>query len=108
MLIKPQAKPDEGVIEMNSMKLRTVVALVVLLAIAGLPISIQTAGAHDRNHSPELPSPLCDSLEIPTGNRVAAHAYAVGVQIYRWNGTSWIFVEPVATLFADPNYHDKI
>ncbi len=27
--------------------------------------------------------------------------YAEGVQIYRWNGTSWIFVAPEALLFAD-------
>ena len=27
--------------------------------------------------------------------------YAEGVQIYRWNGTSSIFVAPEAELFAD-------
>ena len=29
------------------------------------------------------------------------HAYGVRVQIYRWNGTSWGFVAPSATLYAD-------
>ena len=28
--------------------------------------------------------------------------YAEGVQIYRWNGTSWVFVAPEADLFANP------
>ena len=58
--------------------------------------------------APNLPSPLCDSLEAPPGNRLAFYVYAVGVQIYRWNGTGWTFVEPVATLYADPNYHVKV
>jgi hypothetical protein len=39
---------------------------------------------------------------------VAFHTYALGVQIYRWNGTRWVFLEPVATLFADANYHGKV
>ena len=30
------------------------------------------------------------------------------MQIYRWNGTSWAFVEPVATLFSDADYHEKV
>ena len=33
------------------------------------------------------------------GGRLAAHAYAVGVQVYRWNGTSWGFVGPEAALY---------
>jgi hypothetical protein len=33
------------------------------------------------------------------------HAYAVGVQIYRWNGTSWVFIAPRATLYADAGRH---
>jgi hypothetical protein len=32
----------------------------------------------------------------------------VGVQRYRWNGASWDFVEPVATLYADANYRVKL
>jgi hypothetical protein len=47
-------------------------------------------------------------LEVPAGNKVAFHAYASGVQIYRWNGTSWTFVAPEATLFADPAYHGAV
>jgi hypothetical protein len=32
------------------------------------------------------------------------HAYAIGVQIYRWNGTSWDLVAPDATLYAESGY----
>src|SRR6266511_3093003 len=55
-----------------------------------------------------LPSPLCDSLHIPDGNTLSFHAYATGVQIYRWDGASWVFVAPSATLYADPGYHGKV
>jgi hypothetical protein len=62
----------------------------------------------DKNNAPELPLPLCDDVQVPVGNKLAFHTYAVGVQKYRWNGTSWTFVEPVATLYADANYHGKV
>ena len=92
---------------MHYMKMKRALGLVILIAIAGLgPASISAPA--DNNRTPDLPSPLCDSVEVPRGNRVAYHAYALGVQIYRWNGTSWVFVEPVATLFADANYHDRV
>ena len=43
----------------------------------------------------------CDSLRVPGASILAFHAYATGVQIYHWNGTSWTFDAPSATLFAD-------
>jgi len=39
---------------------------------------------------------------------VAFHVYALGVQIYRWNGASWVFVAPAARLFADAEYHGEV
>lgn len=56
----------------------------------------------------DLPSPQCDSLNVPAGNRVSAHVYALGVQIYRWNGTAWAFVGPDATLYADPGFNGQV
>jgi hypothetical protein len=56
----------------------------------------------------DLPSPQCDSLNVPAGNRVSAHVYALGVQIYRWNGTSWAFVGPDATLYADQGFNGQV
>jgi Protein of unknown function (DUF3455) len=47
-------------------------------------------------------------LQILTGDKVAFHVYALGVQIYRWNGTSWVFVAPEARLFADAEYHGEV
>jgi hypothetical protein len=43
----------------------------------------------------------CPNLQVPAGNTLASHVYAVGVQIYRWNGTGWSFAGPEAVLFAD-------
>lgn len=42
----------------------------------------------------------CDSLRVPAGHRLVATLYARGFQIYRWDGTSWVFLEPSARLFA--------
>jgi hypothetical protein len=44
---------------------------------------------------------VCEDLQVPADAKVAFHVYAVGVQIYRWNGTSWVFVAPSAALSAD-------
>lgn len=43
----------------------------------------------------------CPDLGPPAGSKLAFHVYAAGVQIYRWNGTSWAFVAPDAQLYAD-------
>ncbi|MGQ0446310.1 MAG: DUF3455 domain-containing protein [Beijerinckiaceae bacterium] len=59
-------------------------------------------------NGPNLPSPLCDSLRFPTGNEVVFHTYAIGVQIYQWNGGAWTFVAPNANLYADPGYNGLV
>ena len=51
------------------------------------------------NAGPELGS--CDALRAPEGSSFAYHAYARGVQIYRWNGQDWLPVGPSAKLYAD-------
>src|SRR5512133_2389000 len=66
------------------------------------------APANPPAHVPTLPSPLCDKLEVPEGNQVAFHAYALGVQIYRWDGSAWVFVAPSARLFSDPGHHGQV
>lgn len=45
--------------------------------------------------APEVP----DAIAVPKGNKVHFHGFAVGVQIYTWNGTSWGSSVPEATLF---------
>ncbi|MCI0601110.1 MAG: DUF3455 domain-containing protein, partial [Beijerinckiaceae bacterium] len=77
------------------------------LVTAGLFTFAAVVSARAGN-SPNLPSPLCDSLKVPTGNGIVFHAYAIGVQIYQWNGSAWTFIAPVANLFADPGYHGQV
>ena len=37
--------------------------------------------------------PGCEKLRVPAGNKVSAHVFARGVQVYRWDGSGWAFVE---------------
>jgi hypothetical protein len=71
------------------------VAVAVLVAVFASASSGQGKSAH----FPELGD--CDNLQVPTGNKVFFHVYAAGVQIYRWNGTSWVFIAPEAGLSAN-------
>jgi len=93
---------------MYPMKIKRVVQLLVLLTIVGLafqPFSV--ARAVDNTNGPELP-PECGSIQVPAGNKLAFHVYARGVQIYKWNGTTWVFDAPRAALFAEPNYFGEV
>ena len=89
---------------MYRIKITSVVASIVLLISTGL-----TAAARPVDKDgPDLPTPLCDRLQAPEGNKLAFHVFADGVQVYNWNGSSWVFVEPEATLFAAANYDGKV
>lgn len=81
------------------------------LVCAGLWLafaSVPSARAHNDHRAPDLPAGLCDNVQVPLGHKVSFHTYALGVQVYRWNGASWVFVAPVATLYADANYRGKV
>ena len=43
----------------------------------------------------------CDELGAPEGSTLVFHAYAEGVQIYQWDGATWVFRGPSANLYAD-------
>lgn len=43
----------------------------------------------------------CDNLRAPRGSKLAFRTYATSVQIYRWNGASWSFIAPSATLYTN-------
>jgi hypothetical protein len=90
---------------MYSTKIKVTAASLMMLITAGLAIAAPATREQD---GPDLPSPLCDSLRVPEGNKLHSHVYADGVQIYRWDGLSWVFVEPQATLFANAGYDGKI
>jgi hypothetical protein len=67
-------------------------ALVLLLLL--IPIGAALCGD---NRAPDLDD--YPKLKVPAGHKVRFRAYAEGVQIYRWNGTSWVFQAPEAVLY---------
>jgi hypothetical protein len=74
----------------------------MLLALALAPCALiapASAEPGNDNRAPELGD--CEELTVPAGNKVSRKLYAEGIQIYRWNGTSWIFVAPEANLYAN-------
>lgn len=91
---------------MRYLKSKLITRLFVLLAVA--TIAAQSAHAAEGGRTPDLPLPLCESIQVEEGNKVSFHTYAVGVQVYRWNGTAWAFVEPVANLYADRGFHGQV
>lgn len=94
---------------MHSLKARITTALSLLIFVAGLSLtSIPAAPAGDHYRSLDLPSPLCDKIQVPQGNQLAFHVYAQGFQVYRWNGATWDFVGPIATLSASDNFKGEV
>ena len=75
-------------------------------ALAVLVSAVSAASAIAQ--SDRTPDVVCPEINVPTGNTLKKMFYAIGVQIYRWNGTSWAFVAPEANLYADPNYRGKV
>ena len=80
-----------------------------LVLITLVIFAVKPALALDNTNGPELPA-QCSSIQVPEGNKLAFHAYARGVQIYRWNAitATWDFVAPAATLYAEENYHGEV
>jgi hypothetical protein len=62
------------------------------------PVGLEAAPAAAAAIGPDLGT--CTNLAPDAGSKLAFHAYAVGAQIYQWNGTSWAFLGPSATLYA--------
>ena len=65
--------------------------------------------------TPELCSPIPDSLQPPEGNRLFLQTFARGVQIYEVqrsatdpNTLVWVNIAPLATLYAKPSFVDPI
>ena len=94
---------------MNIMKFKQIIALAIMLSVVTLGhASVTLAVSVDGSiPAPVLPAG-CEALAAPAGHEVAFRVYAVGVQIYRWNGTSWALVAPEANLFASPNYRGLV
>src|SRR5262249_25279913 len=97
-------KPNGGatmaeVIRRGAIKLGALALLLAALSPVG-------AGTADDNRVPDLGD--CEELQVPAGHKVAFHAYAEGVQIYRWNGTGWVFLRPEAFLYAGAEEDDPV
>jgi hypothetical protein len=80
------------------MRLALLVSVFALVLVFNLSVR-----ADDDVRQPDLPA-ACGELQVEAGNKVSFHVYALGVQIYRWNGASWSFVAPEANLYASANY----
>lgn len=80
-----------------------------LLLMTLMSFAVRPALAFGNPNGPELPQ-QCSSIRVGEGNKLAFHAYARGVQVYRWNANTfkWDFVAPVATLFAEENYFGEV
>jgi hypothetical protein len=87
---------------------RRALALAALFAFALLASAPAASAADEDNRAPELPANICESVKVPAGNKVSSRVYASGVQVYRWSGTAWVFVGPVANLYADHNFRGQI
>lgn len=85
-------------------KIKLIVRFFVLLlaSLALMPFSEARA-----SNGPELPE-QCSSIAVDAGHKLSFHVYARGVQIYRWNGTSWDFIAPRADLFAEKNFFGEV
>src|ERR1043166_154715 len=84
-----------------------IIQLFVLITI--ITLGVQSAQAFDNSNGPELPA-QCGSIVVPEGNKLAFHAYAKGVQIYKWNVVTqtWDLFGPQASLFAEEGYYGEI
>ena len=80
-----------------------------LVLITLVTFAVTPAFAFDNTNGPELPEE-CSSIRVPEGNKLAFHAYAKGVQIYKWNliTQKWDLLAPQAGLFAEDSYFGEI
>jgi hypothetical protein len=92
---------------MRPIQTKRVLGFVVQAALAVLALASVPAARAENFLPPGLPSG-CGSIRAQAGNEVTFHAYALGVQVYRWNGSAWTFVEPRAMLFADAGYRGRV
>lgn len=93
---------------MQFINMKKTTALLAIFAVALIVlVSNSAARAADDAVSPELP-PECSSIQVPEGNKAYFRVYAIGVQIYRWNGAAWVFDAPSANLYADAGFNGKV
>jgi hypothetical protein len=94
---------------MKIMKIKQTARIALVLGLIAIAHAMATfvVGQGEGIPAPALPAG-CEQLAAPEGHQVAYRVYAVGVQAYRWNGTTWAFVGPEAGLFANENYRGLV
>jgi len=80
---------------MTKQRSKTILSALALLLSLGVT-AMGAQGGKD-NRAPEVPV----DIVAPEGNKVHFHGFAVGFQIYTWDGVSWGRAVPEATLFDD-------
>ena len=93
---------------MQFINIKYIIGLVILLSAAGLALALNPSAQADNDLQPPVLPPSCAHLQLLPGNQAFFRAYAIGVQVYRWNGAAWSFVEPLANLYADAGFNGKI
>lgn len=68
----------------------------------------QATGATQASRRGPIDLGQCDSLAVSGRSQLLAHYYAVGDQIYFWDGTGWLFIGPDATLYAGKAMRVKV
>jgi hypothetical protein len=76
----------------------------VLLFMGASTLGAESAGD---TREPELPA-ACADIAAPAGNKVSFQTYAIGAQVYRWDGAAWVFVAPAAILYANADYDGEV
>lgn len=74
---------------------------ILVLVICFLALMTTTEAAP--SDAPELPA-ICAQLQGGIDRAPLFHVYAIGVQIYRWDGTNWVLAGPDAKLYAEESY----
>jgi hypothetical protein len=72
-----------------------------------LALALSNVSSAQRPLPVELPE-QCSQIQVPQGNRLAYRVYALGIQEYSWNGTSWVAGGFIANLYSDSNYQGQV
>jgi hypothetical protein len=93
---------------MTMRQLRNAIAGAAGLMVLCGALSATPAAANSGSANRPEPSNACPTIHAPEGAYQVFHAYAEGVQIYRWDGQTWVFLAPEATLYADAGHHGQV
>ena len=79
--------------------------------LLGAFVVAASTGCGDDPVAPQLSAAnlgTCTNLAVPATVSVAAHVFATGAQIYRWDGNAWLLISPSAVLTSDAANHNTV